>query len=462
MNEALKLIRYNTGTDKKLFKEFADFFDAVIMNATIVAYSGAAMADLVSIYKDKYIIDPQTYILQQNYDTITSTTAKKRGIKKSIYQYLSLLPPVFLESITNQQEISPQVIEEHLADLVTSVGDFEINHIVSFIQEKEYNKYLDFISENEGDESLGKPSPKLLVAPYFMLKENYDAKELSFWMNMNKRALNLFVSSFADQNCPISGQLVMEKGILERIVTDDKLLPLILDSYKEIDFENIFVWIDDFSPIDANDKCNIAFSKLVRDLNAIGKKPIMAYGGYDSILLCHASSPAKLYGVAQSVGYGEKRQITPVGGGLPVNKYYFLPTHQRLKVEDVYSILSAKGYFDDSKSKKLRADEFYKLICSCQQCHEIIQDDIDNFFKYNDSNPFSMRNGIRRNRPTQEAIDISARHFLFCKKLEWMSLTTSDFNYLVEEYMNNIKSYGRYYDHNLFYRIHTWVTNYGK
>ena len=49
------------------------------------------------------------------------------------------------------------------------------------------------------------------------------------------------------------------------------------------------------------------FSKLLKALNNIGKKPIMAYGGYESIILCNTNSPARLYGVAQSVGYGEYR-----------------------------------------------------------------------------------------------------------------------------------------------------------
>ena len=32
----LKILRYNTGTDKKAFVQFKDFFDAAIFNATIV------------------------------------------------------------------------------------------------------------------------------------------------------------------------------------------------------------------------------------------------------------------------------------------------------------------------------------------------------------------------------------------------------------------------------------------
>ena len=164
MNECYKLIRYNTGTDKKLFTEFAKDYDAVIMNATIAAYSGSAMADLVSIYKDNYIIDPQTYILQQNYETLRSTTSKKEGIKKSIVQYLNQLPDVFLQNISANSIIDYSIIEQNIDQLVQSVGEFQLLYIKSFIKKKEYNKYLEFISETSDSNFVKDPQPKLLIS----------------------------------------------------------------------------------------------------------------------------------------------------------------------------------------------------------------------------------------------------------------------------------------------------------
>ena len=55
MNKVLKLLRYNTGNDKKAFVEFKNDFDAVIFNASIVAYSGASISDIISIHMNKYI-----------------------------------------------------------------------------------------------------------------------------------------------------------------------------------------------------------------------------------------------------------------------------------------------------------------------------------------------------------------------------------------------------------------------
>ena len=93
MSDNLKLLRYNTGTDKKVLIKFKDSFSAVIFNATIVAYSKSAVADLVAVHKNQYIIDPQTHIYQQDITAVQTTN--KQGIvsvKKSVDQYLSELP----------------------------------------------------------------------------------------------------------------------------------------------------------------------------------------------------------------------------------------------------------------------------------------------------------------------------------------------------------------------------------
>lgn len=101
-------------------------------------------------------------------------------------------------------------------------------------------------------------------------------------------------------------------------------------------------WIWPFETTNAH---RSAFKALLIGLTNLKMKPIMAYGGYDAILLCHKDISYRMYGVAQSVGYGENRAVTPVGGGLPVNKYYFYPLHDRLKMSDTSSILKSQRFF---------------------------------------------------------------------------------------------------------------------
>ena len=93
MDDVIRMLRYNTGTDKKAFVKFKNDFDAVIFNATIVAYSGAAVADLVSVHKNQYIIDPQTHILQHSVHAIMSKKSRNGQpcIKKSVQKYLEQL-----------------------------------------------------------------------------------------------------------------------------------------------------------------------------------------------------------------------------------------------------------------------------------------------------------------------------------------------------------------------------------
>ena len=93
MSDNMKLLRYNTGTDKQVLIQFKNDFSAVIFNATIVAYSRSAVADLVSVHKNQYIIDPQTHIYQQGIsDVETQNKSGKVGIKKSVEKYLDELP----------------------------------------------------------------------------------------------------------------------------------------------------------------------------------------------------------------------------------------------------------------------------------------------------------------------------------------------------------------------------------
>lgn len=417
-NDVIRMLRYNTGTDKKAFVKFKNDFDAVIFNATIVAYSGAAIADLVSVHKNQYIIDPQTHILQHNVHAIMSKKPQNGEfcIKKSVRKYLEQLPSRVLEIVANERRpLSVTEIRDMVNDLTENVYEFETKYVDKFIEKKEYNKYLKYI--NAG------PAPKVIIAPYFMLKKDMSDKECSEIFQLNRMYMERFleIHKANKENWPTAAQLVMDKEIL----TDEKLIERIYESYKELEFEYFFIWINDFSSWDCSSEEKRCFYELLCLLNEMRKKPVMSYGGYDSIFLCNKEVKPRLYGVAQSVGYGEARAITPVGGGLPVNKYYFRPLHKRMRFDEALNILMDAGYFDAEKGNDEHAADYYENICDCDQCYEVIQNDINNFTAYNQSVPFIVKarfGDIKRNRPTQEATLIAAFHFLFSKKKEWQDV----------------------------------------
>jgi hypothetical protein len=444
MHEPLRLLRYNTGTDKQAFIRFKEYFDAVIFNATIVAHSGSAVADLVSVHKQKYIIDPQTHIFQHDISAIQSKTTGK--IKVSVSKYLAEMPENIREiTLSEKRMFHFNDISAGISDFVSSTYKFETEYINNFIKGKSYDKYLNFAK-------IG-PEPRLVIAPYFMIKKEYNDNEIRGWLDVNKQCLEQFIK-YNNGKYPVSAQLVLDSEIL----LDSKIFSLIEQYYSMRGYEYVFIWVSDFNSFSATPKERDGFLKLLSVFNKLNIKPLMAYGGFDSIFLCHNEITNRLYGVSQSVGYGEARGITPVGGGIPVNKYYFLPTHQRLNFGVAADILSGKDYFSKKENTEFYANMYYKHICNCKQCREIIKKDIDNFKLYNESMPFKIKSGIMRNRPTANASLISAMHFLWCKVKEWQNIKEKTLAELRTDLIINIKDYAP----DLTDTIIEWCNQYGK
>lgn len=428
MSDNLKLLRYNTGTDKKILIKFKDSFSAVIFNATIVAYSKSAVADLVAVHKNKYIIDPQTHIYQQDITVVQSMNKKGVvSVKKSVDQYLSELPLELKNKFYSQNgNLAPDDIKDSVDKLIEGVYSFETHYVDKYIKNKEYDKYLKYAK-------IG-PSPAVVIAPYFMIKSSYSEQEINDWMDLNALCAQKFISlNSTDGKYDTGIQIVIDKRILD----NNNFANIIKEYYKNSIVNYAFIWVDDFNIFEATKTQQEQFKSILIALTELGIKPVMAYGGYDSIILCNEDLPYRMYGVAQSVGYGETRPVTPVGGGVPVNKYYFPPLHTRLSLSEVISILSSNGYF--SKDKAVASEDFYRHICSCKQCRDIIGKNIDNFRKYNESSDYTMRNGIKRNRPTTDAALIAAMHFMFSKVDEWNGIESKSFitlkNDLVKGYL---------------------------
>lgn len=430
MDLPLRLLRYNTGNDKHAFIQFKNEFDAVIFNATIVAFSGSAVADLVSVHKNKYIIDPQTHIFQHDISAISS--GKTGEIKKSVSKYLSTMPESLQKIISEQKRaFRTGDISVEIDAFVDTTYKFQTEFISQFISKKEYDKYLAFAKVG--------PEPRLVIAPYFMLKKEYTNTEIQNWLDINKSCLARFITK-NNSKFTVSAQLVMDSDIL----LDNSIFAQIESCYNVSGYDYIFIWIDNFDSFSATPKKREGFYNLLATFNKLNIKPVMAYGGYDSILLCNKGITNRVYGVAQSVGYGESREVTPVGGGLPVNKYYFLPIHQRLKFNDAAAILTEQNYFSQQESRQYYSTKYYQNICNCKKCHEIIKNDIDNFNAYNESIPFDIntkRGKISRNRPTTNAALISAIHFMHCKVDEWKNTNEKDLSELKKTLLEGFQTY---------------------
>ena len=148
-------------------------------------------------------------------------------------------------------------------------------------------------------------------------------------------------------------------------------------------------------------------------------KPIVSlYGGYFSQLMTKIG----LDGVVHGMEYGEKREVVPVGGGIPRAKFYIPAIHNRFDATAVIPLFT-KFQVDSKKA-------YENNICTCQNCNKNIQDDsngiekiIEDFSVYLRTKPVQVnyKNGRKREIefPIAESKEECLLHYLQVKEQEY-------------------------------------------
>ncbi len=174
----------------------------------------------------------------------------------------------------------------------------------------------------------------------------------------------------------------------------------------------------------------------MRDLRNSSENIFNSHGGYLSILLCHSEAGNLLDGVGHSVNYGESRSVVPVGGGIPMARFYFPSVHSRLRFGDAVGIVYPLDWLSSQES-------YRDNICRCAQCTELIQNKNtinEVFLAYGESNPvtFRRRSGtiVSLEYPTSEAKRLAARHYLFNKAKEFLDIQEKSLSELLGELDN--------------------------
>jgi len=198
------------------------------------------------------------------------------------------------------------------------------------------------------------------------------------------------------------------------VLVSDEVLSDVIDVYKDSEASTILLWIDSLSEVSASKSELLGLKRLCSELKQAGKKVINLYGGYYSIML---ANKGMLDGVCHGLEYGENRAVVPVGGGIPMAKYYFYPLHFRMRYADLLTIYGRKGWIDNPTL-------FGEAVCDCELCRE------GSIEQFGITNPVRTRRGaniITLNYPTPETKDRSLRHYLYSKHREYK--TGSDKTY---------------------------------
>lgn len=397
-----------------------DTYEGIFINANMAAHAPDGIAKFIQTKTDqqKYIIDPQTHAFQHlpkylMVDIIDKETGKRTGEMK-LKQSFQKLVVHYGNPVDEMAGIKPVKPATFSDDVLTEFGqrclDFQRNFISSRMAESEDSKYTSFESEDE--QTL---APYALIPPYFYMQET----TFESWLPVNIKSINLALASKAS-NEKFFAMLVLNQGML----TNSTALETVVDAYSETPLDGYVIWIDDLAEFEAGSVELAGLLDLAHRLNAHGDKEVInLHGSYFSVL---ATSPKwekpSLTGVCHGPEFGERRSVVPVGGGIPIARYYIPSLHQRVRYREALPILSSMGHLGSSEA-------FHDNVCNCIECKKNIDGDPSNNFTLYGISKASKRKTkhgvINIDYPTTETKLRCLRHYLQRKNIEYEFANTA-------------------------------------
>lgn len=397
------LLRYGTHADKEYFLgSFSSdhFFDAIMLNGNMVAYSVGAMGSFVLRIDKPFFIDPQTHAFQHEIEYLSGKTGSTKSSLLKLAEAVG--EPITSKLLQGKSVSASDFSSEHVKKTFTNaVVDFQLNYIKNKIESRDDFSYVQY-ALNDPDNELADENmvPVGVIPPYFyMTKADYHE-----WLEINTDFIKIASEENINKslNTNIFGQLVISKDILE----DEVVREEVAKKYRDLPCDYLMIWVDQFAEDLVTKEQLKSFRELVEYFTAGGKKVINLYGGYFSVLLTKVENC--LQGVCHGLEYGESRGVVPVGGGIPRAKYYFPPLHSRLRYPDFVKLNLQKGWGEAGNKNP----EFNKSVCDCPQC--------GNLKKFGESvTKIVGPKKIKQEFPTNAAKCHSLQHYLYTKKKEF-------------------------------------------
>ena len=435
-NKPIHILRYGTVAEKVHLEKAISAYDYLSINGNTAAYVSGAIAQFIvekffSNNKKGFFIDPITYAFQNKIELLNSnsTVTGKSSIKKSVQKLIE----VYDYPIKNVEKGHPVVVDDFKdnnlnLEFCRRVLSFQYDLVYEHINSNDLEKYLEYVAADQ-IKNIPQLRPKFLIAPYFYI--DISDPMWKEWLKLNVNFVNL--------STDLSKKDYNEKSIFAQIVINkqtllcDEAVDLIAESYCGLECFGYTIWIDDFAENEATAEELSACIKLLKKLN---KKPIFnMYGGYFSILLTNKDLRL-LSGVSHGLEYGESRKVYPVGGGVPVSKYYFLPLHQRLDFTKAFYLLEYENIIDTEKPDWGDSGRYYEEICKCQQCRKVIKDKMINFVEFESREFYEIHKSnkvLRRKKASPDTKQNCLYHYLLCKKVEFTSVNKFNIDYLLEK-----------------------------
>lgn len=411
----LKYLRYSAPKDNELIKEFIEQYDVLIVNAHISKYYKKALSSFFHQNSAHYVIDPRTFIFQMKPTEIFDKETRKElspTYKKLFECHYS--KKVIDQFLGTSNGLSIEYMEAHFSELFNGGIDSQIHAF----HDTEYQRYL---------------SPSVLIAPSFALLKEYTKEEITRVLNLNLKSIKECNDTYGIIY-DIGSILIMDQDIL----MNEHMLQNIIDCYSTAQINYLYLWIDDFKCFRSENNILKSYKKLINGMK--GHHIIDLYADYSSFMLCSENSPAPMDGVCITAGYNESRTIRGVMGMSPAAKYYMRDIHMRCSPTEFMIILASREYFEETVPTNERAERFYKEVCDCIVCKEVIGEDINNIKKF--TQVITTKGG--RQQSSSQALILAQRHFLYAKLMEAKIVEQSNYAGLSRQLEDALLDYADY------------------
>lgn len=416
-----------------LFGTFAeqDFFEypqkgtyqGVIINANMAAHApnglGAFLLKKTSA-QTRYLIDPLTHAFQHEPGVIVNP----EGVAKSSLLKLAKAYGEPVSEYVGRKPVLPIDFSDkgELEDFVIRCMEFQRNQLAKAMLNSDVAKYLQNSIKDE-------IRPYALIAPYFFMSET----SFKQWLPINADAARITVENSLDrEKCFAS--IVVGRGLL----VEEEARKAIATTYEGIPLSGYLIWVDNLDEQNATKAELLGLLDLGTRLHKNHTRELInLHGGYFSVLSTGSLGRHTFSGVAHAPEFGEYRPVVPVGGGIPISRYYVPDLHVRMRFRDALRMFSSKGWLQS-------VEEFHSQVCDCEECVDTLDRDIQNFLRFGESNPKMMRRGhgiVRIDFPTRDARKRCLRHYLQRKRREYISAIEAPKQELAKNLIDGAEKY---------------------
>jgi hypothetical protein len=378
---------------------FRDCYDAVVLNGNLVAYTLDGVCSFMSsVLNDKaYFIDPITHAF--GHDPLYISRQQPGG-DREVRPAIAELAREYGQPVGAIVGIRPIEPDDFVGPARTEftgrVLDFQRGILERGFADAGTAKYF---SDSH------KHLPCLLVAPYFYMGSN----SLPRWIDLNLDLAR--VACEIEKVLPVFAEVLIANDAF----IDRDARSLVLEKYRESPATGIVLWVESFSEHSASKAVLKGYRDFVSELAKSGKQVIVMYGGFYSVML----QKHGVTGVCHGPGYGESREVTPVGGGMPKPNFYYPDMHTRLSFAQVAFALRRQGIRS--------VEQYFRDVCDCDMCKQVIGPDFRNLLRrYGETKVGFRRDGLPFEYSTTDAKKLLTAHFIYNKRREFDIVAGAD------------------------------------